>query len=222
MDRDPLRAVRGVAEAQLVGVGSVGEALGPRGCRSRDDSSSRHVTSCARVNAAAHHDPDERLAASVARHVRVLAHEAPPVSIPGLCRPAERMTDPAVALARSPSREEGAKRQAAPPRWFDVGYPDAGRGLNRRLPLVKSFLAIPRHVVLFFITIAVDRRYYLQLVRRRLHRPLPARGFGFVRGVMRWHNRVVAYAFILGTGRYPPVPARPLSGGAITCRDRDG
>ena len=28
--------------------------------------------------------------------------------------------------------------------------------------------------------------------------------FDFVEGVIRWHNRVVAYAFILVTDRYPP------------------
>jgi hypothetical protein len=28
--------------------------------------------------------------------------------------------------------------------------------------------------------------------------------FGFVEGVIRWHNRVVGYALILVTDRYPP------------------
>ena len=28
--------------------------------------------------------------------------------------------------------------------------------------------------------------------------------FGFVEGVVRWHNRVVGYAFILVTDAYPP------------------
>ena len=28
--------------------------------------------------------------------------------------------------------------------------------------------------------------------------------FEFVEGVIRWHNRVVGYAFILVTDRYPP------------------
>jgi hypothetical protein len=28
--------------------------------------------------------------------------------------------------------------------------------------------------------------------------------FGFVEGVIRWQNRVVAYAFALVTDRYPP------------------
>ena len=28
--------------------------------------------------------------------------------------------------------------------------------------------------------------------------------FNYVEGVIRWHNRVVGYAFILVTDRYPP------------------
>ena len=28
--------------------------------------------------------------------------------------------------------------------------------------------------------------------------------FDFVEGVIRWHNRVLAYAFVLVTDRYPP------------------
>jgi hypothetical protein len=34
-----------------------------------------------------------------------------------------------------------------------LGYPDAKEGLNRWLPLAKWFLAIPYHVVLFFLYI---------------------------------------------------------------------
>ena len=37
---------------------------------------------------------------------------------------------------------------------LDIAYPDARRDLNRWLPLVKWFLAIPHYVVLFFLYIA--------------------------------------------------------------------
>jgi len=33
--------------------------------------------------------------------------------------------------------------------------------------------------------------------------------FDYVEGVIRWHNRVVGYAFILATDQYPPFRLRP-------------
>ena len=36
---------------------------------------------------------------------------------------------------------------------LDFGYPDAQRDLNRWLPIVKWFLAIPHYIVLFFLYI---------------------------------------------------------------------
>jgi hypothetical protein len=33
--------------------------------------------------------------------------------------------------------------------------------------------------------------------------------FDFVEGVIRWHNRVVAYALVLVTDRYPPFRLAP-------------
>jgi hypothetical protein len=38
---------------------------------------------------------------------------------------------------------------------LSFGYPDATAGLNRWLPLIKWFLAIPHYVVLFFLYIGV-------------------------------------------------------------------
>jgi hypothetical protein len=87
---------------------------------------------------------------------------------------------------------------------LDVGYPDAKEGLNRWLPLVKWFLAIPHYVVLFFLYIgmffAVIGAWLAILFTGRY----PQGIFGYVEGVIRWHNRVVGYAFILVTDEYPP------------------
>ncbi len=87
---------------------------------------------------------------------------------------------------------------------LDYHYPDASSDLNRWLPLVKWFLAIPHYVVLFFLNIAlvvvVIVAWFAILFTGRYPRGL----FGFVEGVIRWHNRVLAYAFTLVTDRYPP------------------
>jgi Domain of unknown function (DUF4389) len=87
---------------------------------------------------------------------------------------------------------------------LDFPYPDAKRDLNRWLPLVKWFLAIPHYIVLFFLYIAtivvVIIAWFAILFTGRYPRGI----FEFVEGVVRWHNRVVGYAFILITDRYPP------------------
>ncbi len=87
---------------------------------------------------------------------------------------------------------------------LEYPYPDAQRDLNRWIPLVKWFLAIPHYVVLFFLDIgaivAVIIAWFAILFTGRFPRGI----FDFVEGVIRWHNRVVAYAFLLITDRYPP------------------
>jgi uncharacterized protein DUF4389 len=87
---------------------------------------------------------------------------------------------------------------------LDVPYPDAKRELNRWLPLVKWFLAIPHYIALFFLSLAaivvVIGAWFAILFTGRYPRGI----FDFVEGVIRWHNRVVGYAFILVTDRYPP------------------
>jgi hypothetical protein len=92
---------------------------------------------------------------------------------------------------------------------LDLDYPDVGRDLNRWLPLVKWFLAIPHYVVLFFLYIAaivvVVIAWFAILFTGRYPRGL----FDFVEGVIRWHNRVVSYAFLLVTDRYPPFRLAP-------------
>lgn len=79
-----------------------------------------------------------------------------------------------------------------------------GAELSRGLPLVKWFLAIPHYVVLFFLYIAVlvvaIIAWFAILFTGRYPRSL----FEFNEGVLRWQNRVVAYALILVTDRYPP------------------
>ena len=87
---------------------------------------------------------------------------------------------------------------------LDLPYPDVKRDLNRWLPLVKWFLAIPHYIVLFFLYLAalivVIVAWFAILFTGRYPRGM----FEFVEGVIRWHNRVAGYAWILVTDRYPP------------------
>jgi hypothetical protein len=87
---------------------------------------------------------------------------------------------------------------------LDYTYPDAKRDLNRWLPLVKWFLAIPHYIVLLLLDVAlivvVIVAWFAILFTGRYPRGI----FDFVEGVIRWHNRVIAYAFVLITDRYPP------------------
>jgi hypothetical protein len=87
---------------------------------------------------------------------------------------------------------------------LEIDYPDAERDLNRWLPLVKWFLAIPHYVVLFFLSVgaffAVVFAWFAILFTGRYPRGL----FDYVVGVGRWGLRVEAYAFLLVTDQYPP------------------
>ena len=87
---------------------------------------------------------------------------------------------------------------------LEIDYPDAERDLNRGLPLVKWFLAIPHFIVLIVLSVAaifaVIIAWFAILITGRYPRVL----FDFVVGVARWGLRVQAYAFLLVTDRYPP------------------
>jgi len=92
---------------------------------------------------------------------------------------------------------------------LDYRYPDVPVELNRFLPLVKWLLAIPHYIVLFFLDIGaffvVIVAWFAILFTGRYPRGM----FTFVEGVIRWHNRVLAYAYILVTDRYPPFRLEP-------------
>lgn len=88
---------------------------------------------------------------------------------------------------------------------LEFDYPDnVERDLNRWLPLVKWFLAIPHFIILFFLFIgaffAVVIAWFAILFTGRYPKGL----FDYVVGVGRWTLRVYAYAFLLITDRYPP------------------
>jgi hypothetical protein len=92
---------------------------------------------------------------------------------------------------------------------LELPYPDVERDLNRWLPLVKWFLAIPHYIVLFFLwigaVVSIVVAWFAILFTGRYPRGL----FDFLVGVGRWENRVVAYAFLMVTDRYPPFRLSP-------------
>jgi hypothetical protein len=64
--------------------------------------------------------------------------------------------------------------------------------------------SIPHQVVLAFLWIAAVVVIIVAWSPSRS--PVVTRGrmFHFLEGVIRWHDRVIAYAFVLVTDRYPP------------------
>ena len=87
---------------------------------------------------------------------------------------------------------------------LEINYPDVKKDLNRWLPLVKWFLAIPHYIVLFFIGIAAFVCIIVAWFAILFTGKYPRGIFDFVMGVFRWGLRVNAYAFILVTDKYPP------------------
>jgi hypothetical protein len=87
---------------------------------------------------------------------------------------------------------------------LDYAYPEVARDLNRWLPLVKWLLVIPHYVVLVFLWVAgflvVVLAWFAILFTGRYPRGM----FTFVEGILRWSQRVIAYAFLLVTDAYPP------------------
>ncbi len=92
---------------------------------------------------------------------------------------------------------------------LEIPYPNVSTELNRWLPLVKLLLALPHYFVLallyigLFVTVVIS--WFAILFTGHYPRGL----FDFAEGVLRWTNRVGAYAFLLVADRYPPFRLSP-------------
>lgn len=87
---------------------------------------------------------------------------------------------------------------------LNMTYPNVKTELNRWLPLIKWFLAIPHYFVLFFLDIAAVIVTIIAWFAIIFTGHYPRSLFDFVINVIRWNLRVVGYAFILITDIYPP------------------
>ena len=90
---------------------------------------------------------------------------------------------------------------------LDFPYPDT-TSMNRWLPLVKWFLAIPHYVVLFFLWIGALAAVVIAWFAILFTGTYPRSLFSYVVGVLRWSNRVNGYAYTLITDQYPPFSLR--------------
>jgi hypothetical protein len=87
---------------------------------------------------------------------------------------------------------------------LDLPYPDVPRDLNRWLPLVKWFLAIPHYLALLVLSIGAVLVVIVARFAILFTGQYPRGLFAFVEGMLRWWTRVVCYAFLLVTDQYPP------------------
>ena len=87
---------------------------------------------------------------------------------------------------------------------LQIEYPNAETDLNRIFPIFKWLLAIPHYIILAVLWILVIPVTILAWLLILVTGGYPQGIFDFVVGVLRWSNRVGAYAFLLTTDRYPP------------------
>lgn len=91
---------------------------------------------------------------------------------------------------------------------LEIDYPDVKTDLNRWLPLVKWFLAIPHYIILAFLAVGAVFAVLFAWFGILFTGHYPKGLFDYVVGVGRWGLRVNAYAFLLVTDQYPPFSLR--------------
>ena len=92
---------------------------------------------------------------------------------------------------------------------LEIPYPDVESDLNRWLPIIKWLLAIPHFIVLIVLWVLLIGAVIISWFSILFTGSYPVSMFSFVVGVMRWSNRVAAYAILLTTDVYPPFRLSP-------------
>ena len=92
---------------------------------------------------------------------------------------------------------------------LDLVYPDVQTELGRGWPLIKWFLAIPHYIILAFLAIAAVVVWIIAWFAILFTGRYPRSLFDFTSGVLRWALRVLAYAFLLITDKYPAFSLEP-------------
>jgi hypothetical protein len=86
---------------------------------------------------------------------------------------------------------------------LELRYPDIATELDRAMPLIKWFLAIPHYIVLACLAVVVVVIWIIAWFAILFTGRYPRGMFDFTVGVLRWGLRVSAYAFLLVTDKYP-------------------
>ncbi len=121
----------------------------------------------------------------------------PAQSLPGEQRPAGEHRPGAVGAGAATERQ---------PLRFEARLDEP---LNRWLWLVKWLLAVPHAIVLAFCWLAFGVLTVVAGISILFTGRYPRSIFDFNVGVLRWTWRVIFYAVVLGTDRYPPFSLRP-------------
>ena len=87
---------------------------------------------------------------------------------------------------------------------LNIEYPNVETDLNRFLPIIKWFLAIPHYIVLIVLGVLAVLVTILAWLLILILGRYPQGMFDFVVGVNRYGLRVGAYMWLLTTDRYPP------------------
>ena len=90
------------------------------------------------------------------------------------------------------------------PAGLEIAYPSE---LNRWLPLVKWFLAIPHYIALFFVGIGAVFVAVFAFFAVLFTARYPRGAFDYMVGTVRWGYRVAAYLHLM-TDAYPPFTLR--------------